>query len=121
MRSRLPVQLCQHAHQEHDGEHHQPHNHPNLNCRAKHTASSHNSKLSVRKLFHCVQITDNALGFAVSKEHLAVRCLDANALIAPDISAPIADAANPIATKRVPTFHLVALDVIARNRSQSES
>ena len=70
---------------------------------------------------YCVQIADDALGFAVPQENFAIGGLDPNALIAPDVSAAIADAANSVATKRVPAFHRVLLDFFSRNRPQAET
>src|SRR5579863_5945402 len=55
------------------------------------------------------------------KENFAVGGLDANPLVAPDISAAIADAANPVATKRVPAFHRILPDVFPWNRPQAET
>src|ERR1700680_4141742 len=57
--------------------------------------TSYNSRnFSIRKLFHCVQIADNALRLVVSQENFAFGGLDTNALVAPDIRPAIAGAAD---------------------------
>src|SRR5579863_6184839 len=62
-----------------------------------------------------IQIADDATGFTVSQENFAVSGLDPNPLVAPHIGSAIADAANPVATKWVPAFHLILPDVFPRN------
>ena len=70
---------------------------------------------------YCVQIADDALGVVVPQENFTVGRLDPNPLIAPDVSAAVADATNSVAAKRVPALYRVFLDLFSRNRAQAKS
>src|SRR5258707_13371086 len=70
---------------------------------------------------HHIQVVHDPLRIAVPQEHLAIRSLDVDDLVAPDIRPCTADAANAVATSQAPWLDRITHDRLLWNRAQAEA
>src|ERR1035437_8844235 len=81
----------------------------------------HDARLHLLMTHNSVQIAHDAFGIAVSQKNLAVQSLDVDNLVAPHVGSHVADAANAVATQRVPGFSAIALDLLPWYRAQAKT
>src|ERR1700687_2533212 len=66
-----------------------------------------------------VQVVHDLFRLSVAEKYFSVRQHDANAGVAPNVSAALANAANPVAAQRTPGHDCIRLDALQRDRPQT--